>query len=108
MKRMCERLSELLHHVYAGDVKALSEAMGYSYETTLRKALNSQETFPDVERFNTLMEHPAQGCIIPNLNWLVNGVERPLLEISKGKVVDQITFGDFVNRYPLRLVRPRD
>jgi hypothetical protein len=99
MKRMCERLALVLRHVYAGDVKALSDAMGYSYQTTLRKALTTHTTFPDLERFNTLMETPARGCIVPNLNWLVNGVENPLLHIAGDKVVAQITFGEYVDKF---------
>jgi len=97
MKGMCERLRQVLQHVYAGDTAALSEAMGYASEATLRKALSSGDTFPDLERFNALMKHPAKGCVVPNLNWLVNGIEQPLLQIQNGRVVKQLTFGNFVD-----------
>lgn len=97
MRIMCDRLGQILRYVYAGDMAALSAAMGYASEATLRKALGSAGTFPDLERFNALMKHPAPGCVVPNLNWLVNGIEKPLLQIDKGEVVRQLTFGNYVD-----------
>ena len=100
MRGMCARLAQLMHYVYAGDARALSRSMGYSYETTLRRALNNQDTFPDLERFNVLMKSPAPGGVVPNLNWLVNGVEEPLLQLREGRVVKQLSFGTFVQAFP--------
>jgi hypothetical protein len=100
MKSMCARLAQLMHYVYADDARALSRSMGYAYETTLRRALSSQDTFPDLERFTALMKSPARGGVVPNLNWLVNGVEEPLLQVRDGRVVKHLSFGAFVQAFP--------
>jgi len=100
MRAMCVRLAQLLQHVYVGDAGAMSRAMGYGSETTLRQALRNQDTFPDVERFTAFMKSPARGGVVPNLNWLVNGIEQPLLQVRGGRVVRQLSFGTFIDRYP--------
>lgn len=97
MAAMCARLAKLVQYVYGGNSHELSRAMGYGSITTLRKALRDHDTFPDVERFNVLMKSPAKGGVIPNLNWLVNGVEQPLLQVRNGSVVRQLTFGTLID-----------
>lgn len=100
MQEMCGRLEELLKYLYGDDLARMQGLMKYRHQSTLRKALNTRDSFPDLERFNFLAKHPVHGCVVPNMNWVVNGIEEPLLQIDKdGKVSNRLTFGTYIDRY---------
>lgn len=94
---MCERLAALIKHVYDGDVGRVAALMQYQTESTLRKALLDHTSFPDVERLHFLVEASTRDEVVPNMNWLLNGLELPLLKLKRGQIIGQLSFGQWLD-----------
>ncbi len=106
MREMCGRLERLLKYLYGGDVGRMQGLMQYGHQSTLKKALATQDSFPDVERFHFLLQHPVHGCIVPNMNWIVSGMEKPLLRLTEdGKVSEGLSFGTYIDQYQQQITK---
>jgi hypothetical protein len=96
-EEMCERLAELIKNVYDDDVGRVAALMQYKTESTLRKALLDRASFPDVERLHFLVLATAPDEVVPNMNWLLNGLGQPLLKLQGGEVVGHLSFGEWLD-----------
>jgi hypothetical protein len=96
-EQMCERLAALIKHVYNDDVGRVASLMQYKTESTLRRALLDRTSFPDVERLHFLVLATTPKEIVPNMNWLLNGLGLPLLKLKRGQVIGQLSFGQWLD-----------
>lgn len=76
---MCRRLQELTDNHLKMSIRALSDKLGYSNTTVLRRVWKG-EVFPDTERLATLATLRTQAQLVPNIHWLITGEGLPVID----------------------------
>lgn len=79
---MCSRLQALAEKHLKISMRDLSDKLGYSNTTVLRRAWKG-EVFPDTERLAILATIKTKTDRIPNIHWLITGEGTPLIEPPK-------------------------
>jgi hypothetical protein len=78
-RAMCRRLQELTDNHLKMSIRALSDKLGYSNTTVLRRVWKG-EVFPDTERLATLATLRTQAQLVPNIHWLITGEGLPVID----------------------------
>ena len=71
-RSMCERLRLLTERYLDLTVSGLSEKLGYTNSSALRRVWKG-EAFPDVEKLARLAELKTGDGLKPNIHWLLTG-----------------------------------
>lgn len=79
---MCSRLQALAEKHLKISMRDLSDKLGYSNTTVLRRAWKG-EVFPDTERLAILATIKTKTDRTPNIHWLITGEGPPLIEPQK-------------------------
>lgn len=95
-RAMCQRLQELAENHLKMPMKVLSDKLGYSNTTVLRRAWKG-EVFPDTERLATLATLKTQSQLVPNIHWLITGEGQPLIDASPKRISSKKTLIKVVN-----------
>lgn len=79
---MCHRFQALAEKHLKISVKDLSDRLGYSNTTVLRRVWKG-EVFPDTERLAMLATIKTSRDYAPNIHWLITGEGNPMIAIIR-------------------------
>lgn len=97
-KQMCKRLVSLLDLVYRKGDTEMALVLGYSNTSTLSKVRKFQ-AFPDVEKLKRLCAYQIHKETVPNLNWIIAGIGKPLLKLQGNSIIAEVSIDDYINDY---------
>lgn len=82
-KRLCKRFIMLMDDVLCIKPAEMARRLGYANSTTIHK-IKALESFPDVERLQSLADIRTSDGSVPDLHWLITGQGKPLRKQETG------------------------